>query len=101
MCDACQQAKSHHLPFSLSTRVSLNPLELVHSDVWGPATPSVNGYKYYCSFIDDYSKFTWIYFLKHKSEVEQVFIQFQKQDERTLNSKILTVQTDWGGGGWI
>lgn len=55
--DACQQEKSHQLSFSLSTRISLKPLELVHSDVWGPTTPSVNGYKYYCSFIDDYSKF--------------------------------------------
>lgn len=37
VCDACQQAKCHQLPFPRSTSVSNNPLELIHSDVWGPA----------------------------------------------------------------
>lgn len=45
--------------------------------------------------MDDYSKFTWIYLLKHKSDVEQVFYQFQNHVERLLGTKILTVQTDW------
>ncbi|KAM0879724.1 hypothetical protein ACQ4PT_034040 [Festuca glaucescens] len=36
VCDACQQAKARQLPFELSTRVSTEPLALVHSDVWGP-----------------------------------------------------------------
>jgi hypothetical protein len=35
MCDACQQGKSHQLPFPKSFSVSQAPLELVHSDVWG------------------------------------------------------------------
>ena len=37
VCDACQQGKSHQLPFSLSTHVIKTPPELIHSDVWGPA----------------------------------------------------------------
>ena len=49
------------------------------------------------SFIDDYSKFTWIYLLKYKSEVFSVFQEFQKLVERYFNRKILTVQSDWGG----
>jgi hypothetical protein len=53
VCGACQQAKSHQLPFSGSTRVTTKPLELVHSDVWGLAIKSVNGYQYYVSFLDD------------------------------------------------
>jgi hypothetical protein len=69
VCSACQQAKSHQLPFNDSTRVSTEPLELVHSDVWGLAIKSVNGYQYYVSFLDDYSRFTWIYLIKHKSVV--------------------------------
>jgi histone deacetylase 1/2 len=97
VCDACMQAKSHQLPFSMSNHVSTSPLELVYSDVWGPAINSVGGYKYYVSFIDDFSKFTWIYLLKRKSEVFNVFTQFQKLTERLLNKKIVSVQTDWGG----
>ena len=73
------------------------PLELVHSDVWGPARTSSGGYKYYVSFVDDYSRFCWIYLLKHKSDVEEVFYAFQAHVERLLNAKIKAVQSDGGG----
>ena len=53
--------------------------------------------KYYVSFIDDFSKFTWIYLLKFKSEVLSIFQEFQKRIERQFDRKILTVQSDWGG----
>jgi histone deacetylase 1/2 len=69
----------------------------VFSDVWGPATDSVGRNKYYVSFIDDYSKFTWIYLLKYKSEVFQKFHDFQQLVERQFDRKIIAVQTDWGG----
>jgi histone deacetylase 1/2 len=97
ICDACQRAKSHQLPYNLSNRVSTMPLELVHSDVWGPAVASSGGFKYYVSFVDDYSRFCWIYLLKHKSDVEQVFYAFQAHVERLLNTKIKAFQSDWGG----
>jgi len=97
VCDACQQAKSHQLPYSKSSSESKNPLELVFSDVWGPALDSVGGKKYYVSFIDDFSKFTWIYLLKYKSEVFQKFHEFQSLVERIFNRKIIAMQTDWGG----
>jgi hypothetical protein len=43
-------------------------LELVHSDVFGPVSvPSLGGSLYYVSFIDDFSRKTWIYFLRKKS----------------------------------
>ena len=47
VCDACQQGKSHQLPFSLSTRVTTSPLEIIYSDVWGPAQTSVSGHQFY------------------------------------------------------
>jgi hypothetical protein len=53
VCNACQQAKSHQLPYSVSHHKSQFPLELVFSDVWGPTSIFVGGYKYYVSFIDD------------------------------------------------
>jgi hypothetical protein len=62
--------------------------------VWGPAPCSVSRNNYYVSFIDNYSKFTWIYMLKHKSEVFEKFHLFQKHFERLLNRKILAMQTD-------
>jgi hypothetical protein len=69
VCDACQQDKSHQLPYPVSTSISKGPLELIFSNVWGPACDSIGRYKYHVTFIDDYSKFTWLFLLKHKSEV--------------------------------
>jgi hypothetical protein len=97
VCDSCQKAKSHQLPYPISSSVSTVPLQLVFSDVWGPAPTSVGRHNYYISFIDDYSKFTWIYLLKHKSDALAAFITFQKLVERKFNRKILTVQSDGGG----
>lgn len=97
MCDACQQAKSHQLPYPKSTSESQFPLDLVFSDVWGPAPDSIGRKKYYVSFIDDFGKFTWIYLLKYKSEVFQVFHEFQTLVERRFDRKIKAMQTDWGG----
>jgi hypothetical protein len=47
--------------------------------------------------VDDYSKFTWIYLLKFKSEVIQKFHEFQALVERLFDRKILSIQSDWGG----
>jgi histone deacetylase 1/2 len=97
ICDACQRAKSHQLPCNNSSRVSHTPLELIHTDVWGPALPSSGGFKYYVSFIDDFSRHCWIYLIKHKSDIEGIFYTFQNHVERQLNTKIRAVQSDWGG----
>jgi len=97
VCDACQQAKSHQLLYPKSVSQSTFPLQLIFSDVWGPAPKSVSHYQYYVSFIDDFSKFTWIFLLKNRSDVFEVFLNFQKLVERQLNRKIIAMQTDWGG----
>jgi histone deacetylase 1/2 len=97
VCDACQQGKSHQLLYPKSISVSNNPLDLVFFDVWGPALTSVGRNDYYVSIIDDFSKFTWIYLLRHKSKVFQHFNDFQNLVERMFNRKIVAVQTDWGG----
>jgi transposase InsO family protein len=97
VCDACQQGKNHQLSFSKSISVSQAPLELVHLDVWGPTPTFIGRKNYYVSFIDDFSKHTWICLIRHKSEVFRVFHTFQSFVERTFNRKILSTQTDWGG----
>ena len=97
ICDSCQQVKSHQLSYSLSTSVSTKPLQLIFSDVWGPAPTFAGRHSYYVSFIDDYSKYTWIYLLKKHVDVFQVFHNFQALFERKLDSKIIFVQSDWGG----
>jgi histone deacetylase 1/2 len=68
-----------------------HPLELVFLDLWGPAQTSVSGHNYYVSFIDAYSRFTWLYLIKRKYDVFNVFVQFQLLVERLLKHKILHV----------
>jgi len=89
-------AKSHQLPYSTSHDISTSSFDLVYSDVWGLAPTSVGRHNYYVSFIDDHSKYTWIYLLKKKSDVFQVFHDFQNFVERKFNKKIISMQTDWG-----
>ena len=98
VCDAYQQGKSHQVPFSESSHVVYKPLELAFSDVWGHAQTFVRGYNYYVSFIDGYSRFTWLYLLKRKSDVFNVFLQFQAHVECLLGHKIIHVPAVWGGG---
>jgi histone deacetylase 1/2 len=74
------------------------PLELIFSDVWGPAPLfSSDGYRYFVIFVDAYTKYVWYYPLVAKSDVYSVFHQFQTLVERQFSLKIKSVQTDWGG----
>ena len=74
------------------------PLELIFSDVWGPAPMlSSDGFCYFIIFVDAYTKFIWFYPIAVKSDVFNVFQQFQVLVGRQFSRKIKTVQTDWGG----
>ena len=86
-CVACYIGKSHRLPYSLSQTIYFATLKLIYNDLWGPShIPSSNGSSYYISFVDAYSKFTWIYFLKNKSETFSIFQQFNVE---AMLSKII------------
>ncbi|MDV3183805.1 MAG: DDE-type integrase/transposase/recombinase, partial [Sweet potato little leaf phytoplasma] len=97
-CDACQKGKSHRLPFNLSHSHTWHPLELVHCDLWGPAPiASTFGYKFYISFVDDFTRMTHIFPLKTKSEAFKTFCQYKSLVENRFEKKIKILQTDWGG----
>jgi transposase InsO family protein len=71
---------------------------LVHSDVCGPMpSTSLSGYVYYVSFIDDYSRKTWVYFLKSKDEVLRKFKEFKALVENLSERKIKILRSDNGG----
>ena len=73
-------------------------LQLVHSNLWRPSPMlSYSGYRYYISFIDAFSRFNWIFLLKHKSDGLQTFSNFKTQVELQLGYKIKAIQTDCGG----
>ena len=97
MCDACQFGKQARLPFSRDSQMSKWPLEIIHSDIWGPAqTPTLNGNRYYITFVD-YSRFMWIYFLKEKSEALEKFIAFKAFAKKQYGTWIKCLRSDGGG----
>lgn len=71
---------------------------MVHSDICGPITPTSNGNKrYFISFIDDYSRKTWVYFLQAKSEAFATFKSFKALVENEAGRAIKVLRTDRGG----
>ena len=97
-CESCQLAESCKLPFSISESTTSKPLELIHSDVWGPAPLlSQSGFKYYVLFVDDFSRYTWLFPIHCKSEVFSVFLGFKVQIETMLSLKIKCLRSDGGG----
>ena len=73
-CDSCKLGKSKTLSFPLHASRASHCFDLIHSDVWGPSLISSHEqFKYYVTFSDDHSRFTWVYFLHSKYEVFRTF----------------------------
>jgi transposase InsO family protein len=97
-CKHCLAGKMHQLPFPISNKISTQPFALVHADLWGPAPiTSSTGFRFYLVLVDDFTKFTWTYLLKHKSDTYQVFTQFQAMVNTQFSLPIQVLRTDCGG----
>lgn len=97
-CASCKLTKSKVLPFPSQGSHTLHIFDIVHSDVWGIAPVVFHAhYKYFVTFIDDYSRFTWVYFLRAKSEVFSVFQAFLALIENQFSSSIKILRSDSGG----
>ena len=91
-CSACLNAKSQKLPFSTSSSQIKSPFDLIYFDLWGPLPVCSHiGNKYYISFLDADSRYTWLFPISHKNDALPIFIQFQKYVERYFNLKIKLV----------
>jgi transposase InsO family protein len=72
-------------------------LELLHVDLFGAVPKASLGGKRYCLVIvDDFSRYTWVYFFKCKSETQQAMINFSKQVQHQHNLPILVIRSDNG-----
>ena len=78
-CVSCQLGKQPTLPFNTSETVSTDIFDLIHSDVWRPSSiSSIGGSRYFIVFVDDYSRYSWIFHMKHRSELLQVYSKDRK-----------------------
>jgi hypothetical protein len=81
----------------LSLNKSMVPFDLIHSDVWGPApVPTASGIRWFVIFIDDCTRMTWLYLLKHKDEVLSVFQLFHTMVQTQFSAKVKILRTDNG-----
>ena len=97
VCGACQFGKQHQHLFPKERNVSKGLLDVVHSDVWGPAqTATFGGCRYYVTFIDDFSRYTWIFPMRMKREVFTNFQKFKSEVEKTTGRHVRCLQSDGG-----
>ncbi|KAI3694071.1 hypothetical protein L1987_77030 [Smallanthus sonchifolius] len=97
LCESCELSKAKHLPFIENPKRAKHVLDLIHCDLWGPApVPSKDGYRYYVIFIDDYSRFTWFYPLKAKSEFFVILTSFLTFVQNQLSTNVKVFQSDGG-----
>jgi hypothetical protein len=95
VCKGCALGKISKASFPNNHTRATGILDLVHMDVRGPMTQkSLSGCEYYLTFIDDYSRKTWIYFLKTKSEVFKRFREFRALVENQSGKRIKVLWLD-------
>ncbi|WVZ17715.1 hypothetical protein V8G54_010697 [Vigna mungo] len=95
-CDACHRAKQKKLPYTASTSHSSCPFHLLHIDIWGPSTASMNGFKYLLTIVDDFSRYTWIIPMSDKSFVKNHILTFLCNIENQFNKTVKIIRTDNG-----
>ncbi|KAM1023461.1 hypothetical protein ACFX2A_045325 [Malus domestica] len=98
-CKGCVFGKHHRDSFEAGKAWrATKPLELIHSDVCGPMkTTTINGNRYFLTFIYDYSRMCWVYFMRFKSEVFTIFKKFKAMVELQSGYQIKRLRSDRGG----
>ncbi|WJX45885.1 hypothetical protein P8452_32733 [Trifolium repens] len=99
LCGPCQIGKISKTSFKPKNIVSTSrPPELLHIDLFGPvSTASINGKKYGLVIVDDYSRWTWVKFLRVKDDAYDVFTIFCTRVQSEKSLKILKIRSDHGG----
>ncbi|GJS55797.1 retrotransposon protein, putative, ty1-copia subclass [Tanacetum coccineum] len=98
-CVSCLSGKMARKPYSHQVKRAKDLLGLIHTDVCGPfRIVSRQGASYFVTFTDDFSRYGYVYLLKHKHEVFETFKVFQKEVENQLGKTIKSLRSDRGVG---
>ncbi|GJR15962.1 putative RNA-directed DNA polymerase [Tanacetum coccineum] len=97
-CVACQKRKQQKASCKAkSVRSISQPLQILHMDLFGPTSVRSLNHKTYCLVItDDFSRFSWVFFLRTKDETSGILKDFIRQIKNQLNQKVKTIRCDNG-----
>ncbi|KAG8483701.1 hypothetical protein CXB51_023428 [Gossypium anomalum] len=96
-CEHCVFGKQKRVRFTRGIHNTKETLEYIHSDLWGPSrVPSRGGANYMLTFIDDFSRKFWAFFLKQKSDVFSAFKSWKIMIEKQTGKQIKYLRTDNG-----
>ena len=96
-CQTCDLTKTVRVINRVAPERSSGPLDRVYTDIWGPyKVATADRARYFISFTDDYSRKSWIYPVKERSELHSVFRQFKVHRELESTRKIKVVRCDNG-----
>ncbi|GJZ29646.1 putative ribonuclease H-like domain-containing protein [Tanacetum coccineum] len=97
-CVACQKGKQHKASCKAKLVSSISqPLQLLHMDLFGlTSIRSINHKTFFLVITDDFSRFSWVFFLRTKDETSGILKDFIRQIENQLNQKVKTIRCDNG-----
>ncbi|KAJ9565935.1 hypothetical protein OSB04_001901 [Centaurea solstitialis] len=98
LCSACEKGKQTRASFKSKQISSISsPLQLLHMDLFGPVNvQSIAGKKYTLVIVDEYSIYTWVFFLRSKSDAPEEIILFVRKMERLNNLTVRSIRSDHG-----
>ncbi|CAL1374616.1 unnamed protein product [Linum trigynum] len=96
-CDSCLRAKQSRTPFLNSMIKTTGCFDLIHVDIWGPyRTSSLDGSRFFLTIVDDFSRSTWVYLMKHKSDVERYLMMYFHLVHTQYGKLVRRIQADNG-----
>ncbi|KAJ9540760.1 hypothetical protein OSB04_027266 [Centaurea solstitialis] len=97
-CESCLSGKMTKQPFNKDNERVNDLLGIIHTDVCGPFSHEARGgYRYFITFTDDFSRYGYVYLMRHKSEAFERFKEFQNEVQNQLDKKIKFLRSDRGG----
>ena len=97
VCEPCLEGKMTMRSFKAKGNKVKEVLDLVHTDFFPMSISARGGYKYFITFIDDYSRYRYIYLMRHKSEAFEKFKEFKMEVDSHRGKSIKSLQSDCGG----
>ncbi|KAJ9558748.1 hypothetical protein OSB04_013362 [Centaurea solstitialis] len=97
-CESCLSGKMTKQPFNNENERATDLLEIIHTDVCGPFSHVARGgYRYFITFTNDFSRYGYVYLMRHKSETFEKFKEYQNEVQNLLDKRIKFLRSDRGG----